>query len=106
MDYFDFFHPPFSSLATIVANGLSVNQILLRRSPPIPPAKNHLDILRKRIMPIIIVIQPHLIRKNHRSVALHGNLLHGTCAAGTWYQAEVSAHPCNHQQVYPHNRHI
>ena len=34
MDYFDFFHPPFSSLATIVANGLSVNQILLRRSPP------------------------------------------------------------------------
>ena len=35
MDYFDFFHPPFSSLATIVANGLSVNQILLRRSPPL-----------------------------------------------------------------------
>lgn len=35
MDYFDFFHPPFSSLATIVANGLSVNQILLRRSPPV-----------------------------------------------------------------------
>lgn len=29
-------------------------------------------------MPIIIAIQPHLIRINHRIIVFHGNFLHGT----------------------------
>ena len=37
--------------------------------------KNHLNILDKRIIPIIITIQPNLIRINHRVIILHRYIL-------------------------------
>ncbi len=38
-------------------------------------AKDHLDILDKRIMPIVIAIQPHLIGIDDRVVILHSYVL-------------------------------
>ena len=43
--------------------------------PPQHRAKDHLDILDKGIMPIIIAIQPNLIRIDDRVVILHRYVL-------------------------------
>ena len=40
--------------------------------------KDHFNILNKRIMPVIIAVQPHLVRINHTIIILSRNLLHRT----------------------------
>ena len=40
--------------------------------------KDHFNILNKRIMPVIIAVQPHLVRINHPIIILSRNLLHRT----------------------------
>ena len=40
--------------------------------------KNRLHILNKRIMPVIVAVQPHLVRINHTIIILSRNLLHRT----------------------------
>ena len=43
--------------------------------PPQNRAKQHLDILHKRIVSVIITVQPHLVGINHRVIILHRYIL-------------------------------